>query len=203
MVPHGKGGVGGGVGKRERAEREREREGEGVKSKEQKSERAREERKTKNRPEKKNKAKKNSPFFSPSPSKTFLHPNNNNNSQGDQGFLDEEGYVTLTGRLKELINRGGEKISPIEVDGALLSHPAVAEAVSFGAPDEKYGEVVAAAVVLVPGAQKEGVEASIREHASKSLAAFKVGLFCSFFFPFVFFSFPFFRFSSLRLRFLL
>lgn len=96
---------------------------------------------------------------------------------GDQGFLDADGYVTLTGRLKELINRGGEKISPIEVDGALLSHPLVAEAVSFGAPDEKYGEVVAAAVVLVAGQQKGGsgdVEASIREHAAKSLAAFKV-----------------------------
>ena len=105
-----------------------------------------------------------------------------NQQQGDQGFLDEDGYVTLTGRLKELINRGGEKISPIEVDGALLSHPAVAEAVSCGAPDEKYGEVVAAAVVLVPGAKADGVEASIREHASKSLAAFKV----RFFFVFLF-----------------
>eukprot|EP00967_Tisochrysis_lutea_P013984 scaffold15714_cov20-Tisochrysis_lutea.AAC.7 len=100
---------------------------------------------------------------------------------GDQGFLDEQGYVTLTGRIKELINRGGEKVSPLEVkaalpgvpallslctsgicaafctwactwvDAALLSHPAVAEAVSFGAPDQKYGEVVAAAVVLRPG----------------------------------------------------
>jgi len=110
--------------------------------------------------------------------------------QGDQGFLDAEGYVTLTGRLKELINRGGEKISPIEVDGALLSHPAVAEAVSFGAPDEKYGEIVAAAVVLVAGARAEGVEASIREHASKSLAAFKVSrVFFLFIFFFEFFSF--------------
>ena len=101
----------------------------------------------------------------------------------------------MTGRLKELINRGGEKISPIEVDGALLSHPAVAEAVSFGAPDEKYGEVVAAAVVLAAGAKVEGVEASIREHAAKSLAAFKVRVFpffLSFFFLlfFFFFSLP-------------
>eukprot|EP00887_Chlorella_sp_A99_P002168 scaffold21.g2168.t1 len=55
---------------------------------------------------------------------------------GDQGRLDAEGYLQLTGRLKELINRGGEKISPIEVDSALLSHPLVAEAVSFGIPGE-------------------------------------------------------------------
>src|SRR5262249_39054611 len=61
---------------------------------------------------------------------------------GDQGVLDENGYLMLTGRLKELINRGGEKISPLEVDAALLEHPAVAEAVSFAAPDAKYGEEV-------------------------------------------------------------
>ncbi len=53
---------------------------------------------------------------------------------GDQGVLDAQGYLTLTGRLKELINRGGEKISPLEVDAVLLAHPAVAEAVSFAAP---------------------------------------------------------------------
>lgn len=93
---------------------------------------------------------------------------------GDQGFVDGEGYVTLTGRLKELINRGGEKISPLEVDAALLAHPAVSEAVSFGAPDEKYGEVVAAAVVLVPGADAQGAADSIRALAATSLAAFKV-----------------------------
>src|SRR5207253_1298638 len=67
---------------------------------------------------------------------------------GDQGVLDENGYLMLTGRLKELINRGGEKISPLEVDAALLEHPAVAEAVAFAAPDAKYGEEVHAAVVL-------------------------------------------------------
>ncbi len=93
---------------------------------------------------------------------------------GDQGSLDADGYLTLTGRLKELINRGGEKISPLEVDAALLAHPAVSEAVSFGAPDEKYGEVVAAAVVLVPGADAQGAADSIRALAATSLAAFKV-----------------------------
>ena len=93
---------------------------------------------------------------------------------GDQGSLDVEGYLTLTGRLKELINRGGEKISPLEVDAALLAHPSVGEAVSFGAPDEKYGEVVAAAVVLVPGAAVEGAAESIRAAAANTLASFKV-----------------------------
>jgi acyl-CoA synthetase (AMP-forming)/AMP-acid ligase II len=67
---------------------------------------------------------------------------------GDQGVLDADGYLTLTGRLKELINRGGEKISPLEVDAVLLEHPAVAEAVSFAVPDPKYGEEVHGAVVL-------------------------------------------------------
>ncbi|KAL8095898.1 hypothetical protein AgCh_037038 [Apium graveolens] len=61
---------------------------------------------------------------------------------GDIGFLDSNGYLHLVGRIKELINRGGEKISPIEVDSVLLSHPHIAQAVCFGVPDEKYGEEV-------------------------------------------------------------
>eukprot|EP01062_Namystynia_karyoxenos_P000951 TRINITY_DN10343_c0_g1_i1.p1 TRINITY_DN10343_c0_g1~~TRINITY_DN10343_c0_g1_i1.p1 ORF type:complete len:545 (+),score=212.04 TRINITY_DN10343_c0_g1_i1:81-1637(+) len=92
---------------------------------------------------------------------------------GDQGYLDEDGYLFLTGRIKELINRGGEKISPLEVDAVLLSHPAVAEAVSFSAPDEKYGEEVAAAVVLKPGT--EGVsDKDILAHCKDKIAAFKL-----------------------------
>jgi acyl-CoA synthetase (AMP-forming)/AMP-acid ligase II len=67
---------------------------------------------------------------------------------GDQGFLDEDGYLVLTGRIKELINRGGEKIAPREIDEVLLAHPAVAEAVAFGVPQPTWGEEVAAAVVL-------------------------------------------------------
>ena len=67
---------------------------------------------------------------------------------GDQGFLDSAGYLTLVGRLKEMINRAGEKIAPHEIDDALLKHPAVAEAVSFGVPHDTWGEVVEAAVVL-------------------------------------------------------
>jgi acyl-CoA synthetase (AMP-forming)/AMP-acid ligase II len=89
---------------------------------------------------------------------------------GDQGFLDEHGYLKLTGRLKELINRGGEKISPLEVDAVLLEHPAVAEAVSFAAPDAKYGEEVHAAVVL----RTTATPAEIQAHCSKRLADFKV-----------------------------
>jgi acyl-CoA synthetase (AMP-forming)/AMP-acid ligase II len=89
---------------------------------------------------------------------------------GDQGVLDDGGYLTLVGRLKELINRGGEKISPREIDEALLTHPAVAEAVCFGIPDSKYGEEVAAAVVL----RGEAGEADLVAHCRERLAAFKV-----------------------------
>ena len=77
---------------------------------------------------------------------------------GDQGVIDNEGYVTLTGRLKEIINRGGEKISPREVDEILMDHPAVAQVVCFGMPHPKLGEEVAACVVL-----REGLSASERE----------------------------------------
>ncbi|MBI4305365.1 MAG: AMP-binding protein [Chloroflexi bacterium] len=89
---------------------------------------------------------------------------------GDQGYLDKRSYLTLTGRIKELINRGGEKISPLEVDAVLLGHPAVAEAVCFACPDVKYGEVVHAAVVLRSEADPAAIQAFCREH----LASFKV-----------------------------
>jgi len=96
---------------------------------------------------------------------------------GDQGFLDEEGYLTLTGRIKELINRGGEKIAPPEVDSVLLQHESISEAVSFGMPDEKYGEEVGAAVVLKHGVDKSdlvSLEKNIQEYAKSKMAAFKV-----------------------------
>ena len=70
---------------------------------------------------------------------------------GDQGVIDAEGYLTLTGRLKEIINRGGEKVSPREVDEALMDHPAVLQAVAFAIPHDMLGEDVAAAVVLRDG----------------------------------------------------
>jgi acyl-CoA synthetase (AMP-forming)/AMP-acid ligase II len=90
---------------------------------------------------------------------------------GDFGVLDESGYLTLVGRLKELVNRGGEKISPVEVDDALMSHPGVADAVAFAIPDEKYGETVAAAIVLRDATTTIH---EILEHARKRLASFKV-----------------------------
>ena len=88
---------------------------------------------------------------------------------GDQGFLDQDGYLSLTGRLKELINRGGEKIGPREIDEVLLSHPAVAEAVCFGIPHPAWGEEVAAAVVLKDAAN----EAEILAFCKERLAEFK------------------------------
>jgi acyl-CoA synthetase (AMP-forming)/AMP-acid ligase II len=91
---------------------------------------------------------------------------------GDQGSLDDEGYLTLTGRLKEIINRGGEKISPLEVDGVLMDHPAVQQVVTFAMPHDKLGEDVAAAVVLRDGQTAD--EAAIRAFAATRLAAFKV-----------------------------
>ncbi len=91
---------------------------------------------------------------------------------GDQGRLDEEGYLFLTGRLKEQINRGGEKISPLEIDVVLLDHPAIAQACTFGIPHDKLGEEVGAVVVLRP--ETAATEAEIRDFASQRLAAFKV-----------------------------
>ena len=91
---------------------------------------------------------------------------------GDEGMLDDEGYLFLTGRLKEQINRGGEKISPVEVDEVLLRHPAVAEAITFAIPHDKLGEEVGAAVVLAEG--HEASERDLRAYLSEQLAAFKV-----------------------------
>jgi acyl-CoA synthetase (AMP-forming)/AMP-acid ligase II len=91
---------------------------------------------------------------------------------GDEGYLDEDRYLYLTGRLKELINRGGEKVSPREVDEVLLQHPAVAQAVAFAIPHERLGEEVGAAVVLADGASAG--ERDLREYAAQRLADFKV-----------------------------
>ncbi len=91
---------------------------------------------------------------------------------GDQGMFDAEGYLKLTGRLKELINRGGEKVSPLEVDGVLSAHPAVAQALTFAIPHPKLGEEVGAVVVLREG--MEVGERELRDFAARSLADFKV-----------------------------
>ncbi len=91
---------------------------------------------------------------------------------GDQGVMDEEGYVTITGRLKEIINRGGEKVSPREIDEVLMDHPAVAQVVAFAVPHQKLGEEVAVAVVLREGATV--TEGELRQFTAKRLAPFKV-----------------------------
>lgn len=91
---------------------------------------------------------------------------------GDQGVMDENGYLRLTGRLKELINRGGEKISPLEVDTVLMDHPAVAQVVTFAVPHDKLGEDIAAAVVLREGAACD--ERELRSFVSARVADFKV-----------------------------
>lgn len=91
---------------------------------------------------------------------------------GDLGYLDEDRYLFLTGRLKEIINRGGEKIAPKEIDNCLLEHPAVAQAVAFAVPHTSLGQDVAAAVVLHPGAA--ATPTALREFAAASLATFKV-----------------------------
>ncbi len=91
---------------------------------------------------------------------------------GDQGLFDEDGHLMITGRLKEIINRGGEKIAPREVDDVIQSHPAVAQVVTFAMPHDKLGEDVAAIVVLREGASVS--ERDLRDFCAGSLADFKV-----------------------------
>ena len=91
---------------------------------------------------------------------------------GDQGRFDEDGYLFLTGRLKEIINRGGEKISPIEVDTILMDHPAVEQVVTFAIPHPMLGEDVGAVVVLRAG--QEATERELRDFVAKQAADFKV-----------------------------
>jgi acyl-CoA synthetase (AMP-forming)/AMP-acid ligase II len=91
---------------------------------------------------------------------------------GDQGTLDDQGYLRITGRLKELINRGGEKVSPLEVDEVVMDHPAVQQVVTFAIPHDKLGEEVGAAIVLREG--EIATERDIRDFAAKRLADFKV-----------------------------
>jgi acyl-CoA synthetase (AMP-forming)/AMP-acid ligase II/aryl carrier-like protein len=91
---------------------------------------------------------------------------------GDLGYLNADNYLFINGRIKEIINRGGEKISPREVDEVLLEHPAVLQVVTFAAPHTLLGEDVAAAVVLRPGASS--TERELQEFASQKLADFKI-----------------------------
>lgn len=91
---------------------------------------------------------------------------------GDLGYVDPEGYLFLTGRLKEIINRGGEKISPMEIDRALLSHPGVERAVTFPVPHPTLGEEIATAVILRPGCT--ATEQELQKHAIERLSVSKV-----------------------------
>jgi oxalate---CoA ligase len=88
---------------------------------------------------------------------------------GDQGVL-RDGYLFLSGRLKEMILRGGENIAPAEIEQVLMTHPAVRDAVCFGVPDDKYGELVGAAVTL----ESDAEVADLIDHCRQQLAAFKV-----------------------------
>jgi thioesterase domain-containing protein/acyl carrier protein len=91
---------------------------------------------------------------------------------GDEGVFDEDGYLTLTGRIKDIINRGGEKITPSEVDAALMAHPDVADAITFPVPHTTLGQEVAAAVVPVKGA--EMTDETLTRFLRRRLASFKV-----------------------------
>ncbi|MEK9281567.1 MULTISPECIES: non-ribosomal peptide synthetase [unclassified Bradyrhizobium] len=91
---------------------------------------------------------------------------------GDLGYLDADGYLFIVGRIKDVINRGGQKVSPLEVEEVLLSHPAVLEAGVFAIPHLKLGENVAAVVVLRPGSNATSDQ--LRQFARKRLAAYKV-----------------------------
>lgn len=91
---------------------------------------------------------------------------------GDLGFIDQDGFLTIVGRTKEIINRGGEKILPFEIETALLSHHAVAEAAAFAVPHPRLGENVAAAVVLKPGAH--AIAAELTAHLFERLARHKI-----------------------------
>lgn len=91
---------------------------------------------------------------------------------GDLGYFDEDGYLYLTGRIKEIINSGGEKISPVEIDSILERHPDIAEAATFGLPHPTLGEVVVAAIVAAPGTAPDPAE--IKQHVQAHVAGLKV-----------------------------
>jgi len=91
---------------------------------------------------------------------------------GDQGLIDKDGYLKITGRLKEIINRGGEKISPLEVDNVLMDHPAIQQVVTFSVNDKMLGEEIGAAIILQNNAELNKEE--LLEYASEKLAKFKI-----------------------------
>ena len=91
---------------------------------------------------------------------------------GDQGLIDDGGYLKITGRLKEIINRGGEKISPLEVDNVLMDHPAIQQVVTFAVTDKMLGEEIGAAIVLQNNSTLTSKE--LLDYASEKLAKFKI-----------------------------
>ena len=91
---------------------------------------------------------------------------------GDQGYFDQNGYLKLSGRLKEIINKGGEKISPLEVDNVLMDHPLIEQAVCFGYEDKMLGEDIAAAIIIKEG--KNCSETDVKTYAQEKLAKFKI-----------------------------
>ena len=97
---------------------------------------------------------------------------------GDQGFFDNDGYLKISGRLKEIINRGGEKVSPLEIDNILMEHEAIEQVVTFGVKDKLLGEAIGAAIVLKN--EKKCSEIEIKSYARNHLADFKVPKYISF-----------------------
>ena len=91
---------------------------------------------------------------------------------GDQGYFDKDGYLKISGRLKEIINKGGEKISPLEVDNILMDHPSIEQAVCFGYNDQLLGEDIASAIIIKEG--KECTEEEVKNYARNKLAKFKI-----------------------------
>ena len=91
---------------------------------------------------------------------------------GDQGFFDKDGYLKISGRLKEIINRGGEKVSPLEIDNVLMEHEAIEQVVTFGVKDKLLGETIGVALVLKNGFQC--TESELKEYARQQLADFKI-----------------------------
>jgi len=91
---------------------------------------------------------------------------------GDQGYFDQNGYLKISGRLKEIINKGGEKISPLEVDNVLMDHPLIEQAVCFGYEDKMLGEDIAAAIIVKEG--KNCSEIDVKTYVQEKLAKFKI-----------------------------
>ena len=91
---------------------------------------------------------------------------------GDQGYFDQDGFLKISGRLKEIINKGGEKISPLEVDNILMDHPLIEQAVCFGYEDKMLGEEIAAAIIVKEG--QNCSEIDVKNYAEEKLAKFKI-----------------------------